>query len=70
MVRIGFISQFGFTVQMHSQKRQLLGGWLGVANRAGQTLHFMILPVSGVPIARSMIQPILQRWPRNKDRKQ
>ena len=39
-------------------EKQLLRRWLGVAHRVGQALCYWILPVSGVPIARSMVQPI------------
>ena len=35
-----------------------LGRWIGVAHTIGQAMCFWILPSSGVPIARSTVQPI------------
>lgn len=40
-----------------SQTRHL-GRWIGVAHHIGQVMCFWILPTSGVPIARTMTQPI------------
>ena len=39
-------------------EKQLLGRWLGVVHGVGQALCYWILPVSGVPIARSTVQSI------------
>ena len=50
---VWFYSPAAFPVE-----KQLLGRWLGVAHRVGQALCYWILPVSGVPIARSTVQPI------------
>ena len=50
---VWFYSPAAFPVE-----KQLPGRWLGVAHRVGQALCYWILPVSGVPIARSMVQPI------------
>ena len=50
---VWFYSPAAFPIE-----KQLLGRWLGVAHRVGQALCYWILPVSGVPIARSMVQPI------------
>jgi hypothetical protein len=33
-----------------------VGRWLGVAHRVGQALCYWILPISGIPIARSTVQ--------------
>ena len=43
---------------MFPVEKQLPGRWLGDAHRVGQALCYWILPVSGVPIARSTVQPI------------
>ena len=55
-----FISQGGFIDQLHCQLRVdvLLWGWLGVAYRVDQTLFNLNVPMSGISIARSTIQPI------------
>ena len=50
---VWFYSPAAFLVE-----KQLPGRWLGVVHRVGQALCYWILPVSGVPIARSMVQPI------------
>ena len=50
---VWFYSPAAFPVE-----KQLLRRWLGVAHRVGQALCYRILPVSGVPIARSTVQPI------------
>ena len=50
---VWFYSPAAFPVE-----KQLLGRWLGVTHRVGQALCYWILPVSGVPIARSTVQPI------------
>ena len=50
---VWFYSPAAFPVE-----KQLLGRWLGVVHRVGQALCYWILPLSGVPIARSMVQPI------------
>ena len=52
---VWFYSPAAFLVE-----KQLLRRWLGVAHRVGQALCYWILPLSGVPIARSMVQPILK----------
>ena len=52
---VWFYSPAAFPVE-----KQLLGRWLGVAHSVGQALCYWILPVSGVPIARSTVQPILK----------
>ena len=50
---VWFYSPAAFPVE-----KQLLGRWLGVAHRVGQALCYWVLPVSGVPIARSTVQPM------------
>jgi hypothetical protein len=35
-----------------------IGRWLGVAHRIGQAMCYWILPESGIPVARSTVQPI------------
>jgi len=39
-------------------QNKLLGRWIGIAHRIGQALCVWILPLSGVPIARTTIQAI------------
>ena len=50
---VWFYSPAAFPVE-----KQLFGRWLGVLHRVGQALCYWVLPVSGVPIARSTVQPI------------
>jgi len=40
------------------EERHLIARWIGVAHRVGQAMCYWILPVSGVPIARTTIQKI------------
>ncbi len=40
------------------EQNRLIAKWLGVAHRVGQAMCFWILPISGVPIARTTIQAI------------
>ncbi len=40
------------------EERRLIARWIGVAHRVGQAMCYWILPVSGVPIARTTIQKI------------
>ena len=47
-----------YSPAMFPVEKQLLRRWLGVAHRVGQALCYWIIPVSGVPIARSTVQPI------------
>jgi hypothetical protein len=35
-----------------------VGHWIGVAHNIGQAMCFWVLPMSGIPIARSTVQPI------------
>ena len=47
-----------YSPAMFLVEKQLLGRWLGVVHRVGPALCYWILPVSGVLIARLMVQPI------------
>jgi hypothetical protein len=40
------------------EPRRHLGRWLGEATHIGQAMCYYILPISGVPIARSSVQPV------------
>jgi hypothetical protein len=40
------------------QPRRKLGRWLGEAYDIGQAMCYWVLPISGIPIARSTVQPI------------
>jgi len=38
-----------------------IGRWIGVAHKVSQAMCFWILPISGVPIAQTMVQPITKQ---------
>jgi hypothetical protein len=38
--------------------RRKIGRWLGEAYNIGQAMHYWVLPISGIPIARSTVTPI------------
>jgi hypothetical protein len=40
------------------EERNLIGHWIGVTHNVGQAKSFWILPKSGIPIARTTMQPI------------
>ena len=40
------------------EQRKHLARWIGVAHRVGQAMCYWLLPESGIPIARTSIQPI------------
>ena len=40
------------------QQNKFLARWIGVAHRVGQVMCYWLLPASGIPIARTMIQVI------------
>jgi hypothetical protein len=40
------------------EQRRTIGRWIGVAHRIGQAMCYWVLPPSGIPIARSTVQPI------------
>jgi hypothetical protein len=42
-----------------------LGRWLGVAHRIGQAMVYYVIPKSGVPLARSTVQPFSDEDKRN-----
>lgn len=44
----------------YPEQRRLLGKWIGVSHRIGQAMCYWILPESGTPISRTMIQALTQ----------
>ncbi len=42
------------------QQNRLIARWIGIAHHVGQAMCYWILPQSGIPIARTTIQPISQ----------
>ena len=42
-----------------------LGRWLGVAHQVGQAMVYYVIPKSGVPLARSTVQPFTDEDKRN-----
>jgi hypothetical protein len=42
------------------EDKRVMGRWLGEAHKIGQALCYWVLPSTGVPIARSMVQPIAE----------
>jgi hypothetical protein len=52
------------------EDKKALGRWLGVAHRVGQAMCYWILPIHGIPIARSTVQPVSadeMKYPKNID---
>ena len=43
---------------VYPQQNKQIARWLGIAHRVGQAMCYWILPISGVPIARTTIQEI------------
>jgi hypothetical protein len=37
-----------------------LARWIGIAHRVGQAMCYWLLPKSGIPVARTTIQPLSQ----------
>eukprot|EP00978_Attheya_sp_CCMP212_P027682 scaffold93307_cov34-Attheya_sp.AAC.1 len=42
-----------------------LGRWLGLAHRIGQAMVYYVIPKSGVPLVRSIVQPFSDEDKRN-----
>jgi plasmid maintenance system killer protein len=42
------------------EDKRVMGRWLGEAHKIGQALYYWVLPSTGVPIARSTVQPIAE----------